>query len=163
MDGMQGDTSQPGAAAELERKLRVDLAACYRLIAHRGLDDQLATHISVRLPGEGTAMAVYNDVAYHDYEGFATNRQEREHLQRDDIWSFGRFPPGEEPEIQNEVFEGLEAFRGHNPFLEEDFPNILATNVGIKCRGWRGARTNPVQEISVNNFHRQLAEFVSRE
>jgi len=150
--------------AQLERQLRIDLAACYRLVAHYGLDDQLATHISVRVPGNDcrflinpygmmfseitasnlvlvngngdllsdapsgvnpagvnihaaihevrstplcvlhlhgnagvavsalqcgllpisqTAMAVYHDVAYHDYEGFATQRQEREHLQRD--------------------------------------------------------------------------------
>lgn len=34
-----------------ERDLRVDLAACYRLVAHFGWDDLVFTHISVRLPG----------------------------------------------------------------------------------------------------------------
>jgi ribulose-5-phosphate 4-epimerase/fuculose-1-phosphate aldolase len=34
-----------------ERALRVDLAACYRLVAHFGLDDLIYNHISVRLPG----------------------------------------------------------------------------------------------------------------
>jgi ribulose-5-phosphate 4-epimerase/fuculose-1-phosphate aldolase len=34
-----------------EWQLRVDLAAAYRIVAHYGWDDQLATHISVRLPG----------------------------------------------------------------------------------------------------------------
>jgi ribulose-5-phosphate 4-epimerase/fuculose-1-phosphate aldolase len=34
-----------------EWALRVDLAAAYRLMAHYGWDDILATHISVRLPG----------------------------------------------------------------------------------------------------------------
>jgi ribulose-5-phosphate 4-epimerase/fuculose-1-phosphate aldolase len=147
-----------------ERQLRIDLAACYRLVARYGWDDLLATHISVRLPGEGcrflinpygmqfceitasslvevdeegrvlsetkyainpaglnihaaihevrcrplcvihlhanagvavsalecgllplsqTAMAIYHAVAYHDYEGFATQREERAHLRRD--------------------------------------------------------------------------------
>jgi len=36
---------------EAERKTRVDLAACYRLIAMNSMDDLLATHISARVPG----------------------------------------------------------------------------------------------------------------
>ena len=35
-----------------ERRLRIDLAACYRLIALFGWDDLVFTHISVKLPGE---------------------------------------------------------------------------------------------------------------
>ncbi len=34
-----------------EAELRVELAACYRLVAHFGLDDLIYNHISVRLPG----------------------------------------------------------------------------------------------------------------
>ena len=34
-----------------ERQLRVDLAACYRLIAHFGMDDTIFTHVSLRVPG----------------------------------------------------------------------------------------------------------------
>jgi ribulose-5-phosphate 4-epimerase/fuculose-1-phosphate aldolase len=34
-----------------EREVRVDLAACYRLFAHYGMDDLIATHISARVPG----------------------------------------------------------------------------------------------------------------
>jgi phenylpropionate dioxygenase-like ring-hydroxylating dioxygenase large terminal subunit len=79
-----------------------------------------------------------------------------------DIWSFGRFPEGQEPTVVNEIFDGFEAFRGQNPFLEEDLPNIQAANEGMKIRGWKGARTNPVQEVAVNNFHRHLSEFLSR-
>ncbi len=36
----------------VEHNLRCDLAACYRLVAHFGWDDLIATHISVRIPGE---------------------------------------------------------------------------------------------------------------
>jgi ribulose-5-phosphate 4-epimerase/fuculose-1-phosphate aldolase len=39
-----------GVSAE-ERQLRVDLAACYRLVALYGWDDLVFTHISARLPG----------------------------------------------------------------------------------------------------------------
>jgi ribulose-5-phosphate 4-epimerase/fuculose-1-phosphate aldolase len=31
--------------------MRVDLAACYRLVDHYGMDDMFATHISARVPG----------------------------------------------------------------------------------------------------------------
>jgi len=34
-----------------EQSLRVDLAACYRLIAHFGWDDLVFTHVSARVPG----------------------------------------------------------------------------------------------------------------
>lgn len=34
-----------------EWQLRIDLAACYRLVAHHGWDDLIYTHISARLPG----------------------------------------------------------------------------------------------------------------
>jgi len=36
-----------------EAELRVQLAACYRLVAHFGLDDLIYNHISVRVPGSG--------------------------------------------------------------------------------------------------------------
>jgi ribulose-5-phosphate 4-epimerase/fuculose-1-phosphate aldolase len=39
------------AVSEAEWKLRVDLAACYRLVAHYGWDDLIFTHVSARLPG----------------------------------------------------------------------------------------------------------------
>jgi ribulose-5-phosphate 4-epimerase/fuculose-1-phosphate aldolase len=34
-----------------ERQARIDLAACYRLVAQHGWDDAVFTHISVRVPG----------------------------------------------------------------------------------------------------------------
>jgi ribulose-5-phosphate 4-epimerase/fuculose-1-phosphate aldolase len=36
---------------DVEWQLRVDLAACYRLVAHYGWDDLIFTHISARVPG----------------------------------------------------------------------------------------------------------------
>jgi ribulose-5-phosphate 4-epimerase/fuculose-1-phosphate aldolase len=37
--------------SEVEWQLRVDLAACYRLVAHFGWDDLIFTHVSARVPG----------------------------------------------------------------------------------------------------------------
>jgi ribulose-5-phosphate 4-epimerase/fuculose-1-phosphate aldolase len=52
------DTTASAAAESVRDKVsaeewqaRVDLAACYRLVAHFGWDDGLATHNSVRVPG----------------------------------------------------------------------------------------------------------------
>jgi len=39
--------------SEAEWQTRVDLAACYRLVAKYGWDDLIFTHISARVPGEG--------------------------------------------------------------------------------------------------------------
>ncbi len=36
---------------QTEQQLRIQLAACYRLVAHFGMDDLIYNHISVRLPG----------------------------------------------------------------------------------------------------------------
>lgn len=48
----------PGSIASLQNQVsvaewdaRVALAACYRLVAHHGWDDLIATHISLRVPG----------------------------------------------------------------------------------------------------------------
>jgi len=150
------------AFAAEERRLRRDLAACYRLCALFGWDDHIATHISARLPdgtfllnpfglmfeeitasnlmrvdmegnvispeghpmnpaaytihsavlagrpdancaihlhtrdgaavsatAEGllplnqTALLIHHDIAYHDFEGIATDLAERERLQTD--------------------------------------------------------------------------------
>ncbi len=43
--------AEAAAMSAEERQMRVDLAACYRLIAHYDMDDLFATHISARVPG----------------------------------------------------------------------------------------------------------------
>jgi ribulose-5-phosphate 4-epimerase/fuculose-1-phosphate aldolase len=44
--------SLEGEVPEAEWRARVDLAACYRLIALWGMDEMIANHVSVRVPGE---------------------------------------------------------------------------------------------------------------
>jgi ribulose-5-phosphate 4-epimerase/fuculose-1-phosphate aldolase len=40
-----------GSMSKVERQMRIDLAACYRLVALYGMDDMFSTHISARVPG----------------------------------------------------------------------------------------------------------------
>lgn len=47
-----------GQCSEAEWQARVDLAACYRLIAHYGMADMMANHISARVPGEDGAFLI---------------------------------------------------------------------------------------------------------
>jgi ribulose-5-phosphate 4-epimerase/fuculose-1-phosphate aldolase len=47
--------SMRSRVSEAEWQARVDLAACYRLIAHWGMDDMIANHVSLRVPGEDGA------------------------------------------------------------------------------------------------------------
>jgi phenylpropionate dioxygenase-like ring-hydroxylating dioxygenase large terminal subunit len=78
-----------------------------------------------------------------------------------EIWWLMRFPPGEEPEIQHDEYPTLAAFEGQNPFLEQDFSNLLANQKGVRSRGFQGLRTNPVQEMAVRNFHRALDKYLN--
>ena len=41
-----------------EWQARVDLAACYRLVAHYGMSDMIANHITLRVPGEDDAFLI---------------------------------------------------------------------------------------------------------
>src|SRR5262245_9498792 len=44
-------TAPASAMSEAERQMRIDLAACYRLVALYDMDDMFSTHISARVPG----------------------------------------------------------------------------------------------------------------
>ena len=44
-------TATASSVDEQEREARANLAACYRLVAHYGMDDKTSTHISARVPG----------------------------------------------------------------------------------------------------------------
>ena len=48
---MTSTNSNTQEAAQDEQQMRIDLAACYRLIALYGWDDLVFTHISARVPG----------------------------------------------------------------------------------------------------------------
>lgn len=45
--------SRQGEVSDQEWRTRIDLAACYRLAAYYRMSDQIYTHISARIPGQG--------------------------------------------------------------------------------------------------------------
>jgi ribulose-5-phosphate 4-epimerase/fuculose-1-phosphate aldolase len=58
MDALNIQASRPRHISPEEWALRVDLAACYRLIAHFKWDDLILTHNSARVPGEPDHMLI---------------------------------------------------------------------------------------------------------
>ncbi len=61
--------------------VRVDLAAAYRLVALQG--QAVSAQPAGLLPITQTALQIYHDLAYHDFEGIAEDLDERERIVRD--------------------------------------------------------------------------------
>lgn len=57
---------------DAEWEIRVDLAACYRLVAHFDMDDLFATHVSARVPGREEHFLI-NPYGVHFSEVTASN------------------------------------------------------------------------------------------
>jgi phenylpropionate dioxygenase-like ring-hydroxylating dioxygenase large terminal subunit len=77
-----------------------------------------------------------------------------------DIWSFGRFAPGAEPAPELTFVSDHREFLEKNRFLRDDLVNLPEVQKGMYSRGFRGLRTNPVQEQCVVNLHRTIHEFI---
>jgi nitrite reductase/ring-hydroxylating ferredoxin subunit len=76
-----------------------------------------------------------------------------------DIWAFGRFAPGAEPVPEHTILTKYEDFYDKNRFLFDDLMNLPEVQKGMYSRGFKGLRTNPVQEICISNLHKVLHEF----
>ena len=84
-----------------------------------------------------------------------------------DIWSLARFAPGSEPPLQREFYYGPDDWKTNvvenfGLILSQDFQNMGEVQQGMKSRGFKGSRTNPLQESTISNFHRVLREFMSK-
>ena len=79
-----------------------------------------------------------------------------------DAWSLVRYPPGEEPELVREYYEDwtVDTKERFGLVLSQDFHNFGQVQKGMRCRGFSGSRTNPVQELEIPNMHRALYEYV---
>ncbi|MDB5861375.1 MAG: class aldolase/adducin family protein [Ramlibacter sp.] len=49
---------RPSGITDAEWQARLDLAACYRLVAHYRMTDLIYTHVSARIPGEDEAILI---------------------------------------------------------------------------------------------------------
>jgi len=85
------------------------------------------------------------------------------HDQDSCIWeaySLHRYPNGESPKVDLEWSDDPADEKFWGLILCQDYQNMGEVQRGLKSRGFRGARPNPVQEVPVSNFHRALHEFL---
>ena len=82
-----------------------------------------------------------------------------------DICSIARYAPGAEPTLNREFYWGkddwkVDTVQRFGLILSQDFANMTEVQKGMKSRAFKGARTNPLQESSISNFHRVLREML---
>jgi phenylpropionate dioxygenase-like ring-hydroxylating dioxygenase large terminal subunit len=78
-----------------------------------------------------------------------------------DVWSLERFAPGAEPPLVREYYnDWQDPAADWGRILAQDFQNIPFVHKGMKSRGFKGSLANPIQELSLVNFHRALREFI---
>ncbi len=76
-----------------------------------------------------------------------------------DVWALELFGPGKVPELKRESYNHWED--ANFPLIyRQDFVNIPEVQKGFHSRGFKGERTNPVQERAISNFHRVLRRFL---
>jgi phenylpropionate dioxygenase-like ring-hydroxylating dioxygenase large terminal subunit len=77
-----------------------------------------------------------------------------------DVYSLQRYAPGAAPPLVRQHFTDWRDFKALPSFLIDDFLNMPEVQRGMRNRGFRGARPNPVKEVAVLNFHRVLRDYV---
>jgi len=77
-----------------------------------------------------------------------------------DIWSLVRYVPGGEPTIEHEYYERWQDCDSLGLILTQDFMNMERVHAGMKSDGFSVARTNPLQETVIANFHRALRRYL---
>jgi phenylpropionate dioxygenase-like ring-hydroxylating dioxygenase large terminal subunit len=125
---------------------------------------------SEQLEKAGTDWHVFPNLVFLQYPDGALAYRARPEIDNPDwctfdIWSLMRYAPGAEPPLQREFYYGPEDWKTHiverfGLILAQDIQNMSEVQRGMKSRGFRGARTNPLQESSVANFHKVLYQYL---
>jgi phenylpropionate dioxygenase-like ring-hydroxylating dioxygenase large terminal subunit len=81
-----------------------------------------------------------------------------------DIWSLMRYGPGGEPALERQLFTEADLARNTaGPILNQDIANMGEVQKGMKAAGGIGGIggiVNPVQEVPVLNFARNLDRYI---
>ena len=76
-----------------------------------------------------------------------------------EIYVLERFAEGKVPQVEVEVAEDWRTV-DWGLILAQDFQNMGEVQLGMKSRGFRGARPSPVQERAISNFHATLHHYL---
>jgi phenylpropionate dioxygenase-like ring-hydroxylating dioxygenase large terminal subunit len=77
-----------------------------------------------------------------------------------EIYVLERFAPGKAPKVEVETATDWRAV-DWGLILQQDFQNMGEIQQGMKSRGFKGARPNPVQERAISNFHAVLHRYLA--
>lgn len=85
-----------------------------------------------------------------------------------DMWSLARYAPGAEPPLKREMFHGPDdwhknSIENFGLIIAQDFANVRDVQRGMASRGFKGSRTNPVQEKTVSHFHTVLHQYLEKD
>lgn len=75
------------------------------------------------------------------------------------IWSLKRYGPGQEPKVETIVHKDVSG-QSFGLIVDQDVANMGLVQKGMRSRGFRSARPNPVQEVEIINFHATLEQYV---
>ena len=78
-----------------------------------------------------------------------------------EIYSLQRYAPGAEPPLVRRHFRDWRDFADMPPFLIDDFENMPNVQRGMHSNGFVAAQPNPLQELTVLNFHRALDQYLN--
>lgn len=76
-----------------------------------------------------------------------------------EIYVLERFAEGKAPKVEVELGDDWRTV-DWGLILAQDFQNMGEVQKGMRSRGFRGARTNPVQERAISNFHATLHHYL---
>ena len=82
-----------------------------------------------------------------------------------DVYSLQRYAPGFDHPYKSYDFMGDDDWREFKKLsiiLAQDIDNMMDVQRGMHSRAFPGARTNPVQEVTVSNFHRVLLDYIEK-
>ncbi len=79
-----------------------------------------------------------------------------------DVYKLERYPDGATPpRIEPQVADDWRQVQW-GLILEQDFQNMESVQRGMKVRGFKGARTNPIKERAISNFHQVLNSYIQQ-
>ncbi|MDO7842183.1 aromatic ring-hydroxylating oxygenase subunit alpha [Sphingomonas immobilis] len=77
-----------------------------------------------------------------------------------EFWALERYAPGYAPEVTQTHYADWRTFDALPSFLAQDFANLPYMQAGVRSRGFRGARVNPVQEGIIANYHAHIRAMI---
>ncbi|MET0137658.1 MAG: aromatic ring-hydroxylating dioxygenase subunit alpha [Sphingobium sp.] len=80
-----------------------------------------------------------------------------------EFWALERYAPGYAPEVTQTHYPDWRTFDALPSFLAQDFANLPYMQAGVRSRGFKGARVNPIQEGIIANYHAHIRAMVDDE